>query len=76
MDRRIISGPASVDSDRESQSSVDPKGMLVRRGHNRNSYTFAMLVSTFALTMNLTVFVMSLSVGTSIPEPGPAVKLG
>ncbi|WP_205754176.1 hypothetical protein [Arthrobacter terricola] len=47
-----------------------------RRGHNRNSYTFAMLVSTFALTMNLTVFVMPLSVGTSIPEPGPAVKLG
>lgn len=45
------------------------------RGTGQRGYQIALLVSLAALVMNVGVLLASLSVGTVVHEPGPAVKI-
>ncbi|MFB8368819.1 hypothetical protein ACFC25_05570 [Pseudarthrobacter sp. NPDC055928] len=45
------------------------------RGTGQRGYQIAILVSLAALVMNVGILLASLSVGTVVPEPGPAVKI-
>lgn len=46
-----------------------------QRGTGQRGYRIALLVSLAALVMNIAVLLTSLSVGTSVPDPLPAVKI-
>jgi hypothetical protein len=45
------------------------------RGTGQRGYRIALFVSLAALVMNVGVLLASLSVGTVVTEPGPAVKI-
>jgi hypothetical protein len=46
-----------------------------QRGTGQHAYRTALLVSLAALVMNTAILLASLSVGTSVPDPLPAVKI-
>jgi len=46
-----------------------------QRSTGQHAYRIALLVSLAALVMNIVILLSSLSVGTSVPDPLPAVKI-